>query len=130
VYNIIDSGNSPVISTNLTVTHGSQDSSMSDDSSFLSRVQNLVESEEFFNDLRDEIDKIENPTNRAKALFELISYVSPKLKTQDADAGNQGQAISIVFTDAVEHPRDSEEVVDEDCDPPAPISEEIPPDQD
>lgn len=102
---------------------------MSDNSSFLSRVQDLVESEEFFEDLTQEIDKIENATNRAKLMFELISYVTPKLKTQDADAGKQGQDIHIVFTDAVKPPGDSERYTDEDGDTLTALSETIPTDQ-
>jgi len=81
---------------------------MTEDNSFISRVQSLVESQDFFDTLTDEISKIDNSTNRAKLMLELINYVSPKMKTQDADVGKQGAEISIVFSDAVRPENSSE----------------------
>ena len=95
---------------------------------FLDRVQNLVESEDFFDKLVAEINLIDNSNNKAKLLMELISYVSPKMKTQEPNVGKQGQAISILFTDAVEPPRDSERDIINDRDTHTPLPEELPTD--
>ena len=73
---------------------------MTDSSSFISRVSELVESEEFFKDLVSEISKVDNSTNRSKLLLELLSYSVPKIKTQDADIGKQKADIQITFVDA------------------------------
>jgi len=71
-----------------------------DSGSFVDRVVDLVDTPEFFETLIKNINKIDNFHYRAKMLMELLSYSTPKIKSQDASSANQGQSILIEFTDA------------------------------
>jgi len=89
--------------------------------SFKNRLREYIQDEDFFKELLEDINSEANgPAVRFKLKMELLSYIEPKLKTQDAAKSDQGTKIEITFTDAV-NPTEGED----DGNSASPLPEEV-----
>ena len=68
------------------------------DSSLESKISQLVESEDFFDDFKKQISLIKDPEKKCKFYETLMGYKLSKLKTQDVVPEDRFRPITINYT--------------------------------
>ncbi len=65
---------------------------------FKNRAKKLVDSQDFFDSLVEEIQSMKTPENRFKAWLELVTFVAPKVKAEDPLVDSNPPSIEIKYT--------------------------------